>query len=58
MRLFLRLKISCQNAHVLKIYKQEEFKNAVFWYFCQAHLMLFVLKPKKICKPEQREDKS
>ena len=27
-------------------------------YFCQAHFMLFVLKPKKFCNPEQREDNS
>ena len=26
--------------------------------FCQAHFMLFVLKPIKFCKPEQREDNS
>ena len=23
-------------------------KNAVRWYFCQAHFMLFVSKPKEI----------
>ena len=48
MRPFLRVKISCQNAHILKIYKRQKFKNAVCWYFCQAHFMLFVLTPKGI----------
>ena len=46
--LFLRLKISGQYAHILKIYKRQLFKNDVCWYFCQAHFMLFVLKPKEI----------
>ena len=27
--------------------KSQKFKNAVCWYFCQAHFMLFVLKPKE-----------
>ena len=28
------------------------------WYFCQAHFMLFVLKPNEFCKLEHREDNS
>ena len=43
---FFRLKIACHNAHILKIYNRQQFKNGVRWYFCQAHFMLFVLKPK------------
>ena len=44
---FFRLRIACHNAHILKIYNRQEFENAVRWYFCQAHLMLFVLNPPK-----------
>ena len=38
--------------HIFWIYNRQLLKNAVRWYFCQAHFMLFVLKPK------QREDNS
>ena len=31
---------------------------ALRWYFCQVHFMRFALKPKQICKPEQKEDNS
>ena len=55
---FFRLKIACHNAHILEIYNLQKFKNAMRWYFCQAHFMLFVLKPNDFCKPEQREDNS
>ena len=44
MRYFFRLKIACHNAHILKIYNRQYFKNAMLSYFCQAHFMLFVLK--------------
>ena len=44
MRLFLRLKIACQNAHISRIYLTD---SSLKWYFCQAHFMLFVLKPKQ-----------
>ena len=39
-------KIACHNAHILKIYHRQEFKHALCWYFCQAHFVQFVLKPK------------
>ena len=45
---FFRLKIACHNAVILKIYNRQQFKNAMRWYFCQAHVILFVLKPKVI----------
>ena len=54
--LFFRLKIACHNAHILKICNRKLFKNALRWYFCQAHFILFVLNQIKFCKSEQMED--
>ena len=34
------------------------FKNAVLWYFRQAHFILFVLKSKEILLTKIREDNS
>ena len=45
MRLFLRLKISCHNAHILE-YINDSSKKCRMLVF--AHFMLFVLKPKEI----------
>ena len=50
--IYLRLKIACHYAHILKIYNGSSLNMLCVWYFCQAHFVLFVLKP------EQREVKS
>ena len=34
MRLFLRLKIACHNAHNLKIHNRQKFKNVIYLYIC------------------------
>ena len=39
---------------MLKIYNRLQLKNALRWYFCQAHFVRFELKQN--CKPEQKED--
>ena len=45
MRLIFRIKTARHNAHISKIYNWQLFKNAVSWYFRQAHFMFFVSKP-------------
>ena len=32
MRYFCSTKIACHNAHILKIYNRQQFKNALRWY--------------------------
>ena len=58
LRLFLRLKIACHNAYILKIYHRQLFENAMCWYICQEHFMFLYWNQNKFCKPEQWEDNS
>ena len=55
--LFLRLKIACHNACVLKIYNWQQFELCLRWYFYQAQFAVVVMKPtEKFCEPERRAD--